>query len=376
MISNEEYKGLVPRMQQELEFQHTPWKFGYIKNGQKIIDPLLHYTCFILGYNNTDFISNVVNRFKNVKPEIPEAVNLLDQTPKIDHNSFQLAEKLYNLSGGYKSIFSLSGSDANEGAVKLASAYHSQMGNSNRKQIVSFQPSYHGSTLLTSSLGYENALGNPFYTMDPYHNVIRLDRNFEINDVNWDSVFCIIVETCSYGWNLTPFTDEFWKKLTEIQEKHDVILIIDDIFMGGGKTGNFIGWKHLPVTPDIFTMGKAITTGNFPLSITFYNDKISKVLGTNFDWNHGYTYSFLSSGVASVLEYLDILEKDNLLANHQNLVDRTTETFLKNDFKIINQFGLFTLFQHHQEHLYLTPLNADDEYFSTLSDNLKSIKNI
>jgi adenosylmethionine-8-amino-7-oxononanoate aminotransferase len=376
--SNQDYKGLIPKKQQDLEFQNAIWKFGHIKDGYKIIDPVLHYACFVLGYNDNAFIDNVVDRFKNVRPEVPEFLNLLDAKSKIDPNSFHLAEKLYAITGGYRSIFSLSGSDANEGAVKLASAYHGQLGNMHRKNIVSLKPSYHGSTLLTSSLGYENAMGEPFYTMESYPNIIRLDRDFDVDAVDWDSVFCMIVETCSYGQHMTPFTDEFWNKLTHIQNTHNVILIIDDIFMGGGKTGNFVGWQHLPVTPDIFTMGKAVTAGHFPLSIVLYNDKISKVLGPDFAWNHGYTYSFLSSGVASVLEYIDVLERDNLLGNYQTLVDRATNVFLDNRFTIINQFGLYFLIAHDQTHelLYLIPLTADDEYFNVLADNLTALTQI
>ena len=374
MNSHKDFKGLIPKKQRDVEFQQTPWKFGHIKDGIKIVDPGLHHSCFILGYNDDTFISNVIDRFKNLKPVVAEYDNLLDQGSKIDHNSFELAEKLYEITSGYKSIFSLSGSDANEGAVKLASAYHYLLGNTHRKNIVSFKPSYHGSTLLTSSLGYENVMSDPFYTMDSYPNIIRLDRHFDIDLVDWNSVFCIIVETCSYGEYMTPFTNEFWNKLTHLQQTYDVILIIDDIFTGGGKTGNFVGWKHLPVIPDIFTMGKAITTGHFPLSVVLYNDKISKVLPSNFEWNHGFTYSFLSSGVASVLEYIDILERDKLLSNYQTLVDRATTVFLNNGFKIINQFGLFFLVTYHQELLYLIPLNADDEYFDVLSDNLKSLQ--
>ena len=372
----ENFKGMLPRVQKESIKSLPSWKYGFIKNEQKIIDPQLHYSCFILGYNDIQFVSRVMDRFKNIKPETGEVDSILEKIPKVDHVSFELAEKLYQLSGGYKSFFALSGSDANEGAVKLASAYHKQLGNTHKKNIVSLTPSYHGSTLLTSSIGYENALADPFYTMDPYPNIIRLDRNFDIDDVDWNSVFCLVVETCSYGQGLTPFTDEFWSKLTHVQKSHDVILIIDDIFMGGGKTGHFIGWKHLPVTPDIFTMGKAITGGYFPLSVTLYNDKISNALGTGFDWNHGYTYSFSLPGFCSALEYLNVLENAKLLSNYDQLVERARQVFENSKFKILNRFGLFFMieFAKHQV-LFMIPLTADDDYFVTLADNLDYIAN-
>ena len=82
---------------------------------------------------------------------------------------------------------------------------------------------------------------------------------------------------------------------------YDIPIIVDDIFMGGGKLGKFFGWETTPFRPSIFTMGKALTGGHFPLSMTCYDDYIDKALGDNFNWDHGYTYSFFNFGIISVL---------------------------------------------------------------------------
>ena len=78
------------------------------------------------------------------------------------------------------------------------------------------------------------------HTLKRYDQVIRLKRNFEIKDTNWDEVMCVMVETCSYGHGLEPNSKEFWSKIAQLQEQ-GVIVIVDDIFMGGGKTGTFVG---------------------------------------------------------------------------------------------------------------------------------------
>jgi adenosylmethionine-8-amino-7-oxononanoate aminotransferase len=141
--------------------------------------------------------------------------------------------------------------------------------------------------------------------------------------------------------------------------------------MCGGKTGNFFGWTHLPVKPDIFTIGKAITAGPFPLSGALYNEKISSVVGTNFLWDHGYTYSFTLPGAASALEFISVLEKEKLLDNHSHLVARAIDTFESQGFKIINRFGLFFKIEHGDSGMFfMIPLNADDEYFNVLAQNL------
>jgi len=365
-----EYQGLIPEVQQPVKQALPHWRYGTIENGVKVIDPLLHYGCFTMGYEQNNIVDKVSNVVKNVKPEIAEVVGYGDI--RLNQVSFQLQEKLYSITG-YHSFYALSGSDANEGAVKLASAYHHNQGNLNKKKILSFKPGYHGSTFLTSSLACDTLMDDPFYTMEKYQGTHRVDRNFDADSINWDEFSAIMVETCSYGNHLTPYTDEFWRKLTRIQNNHNVLIIIDDIFMGGGKTGNYVGWKHLPIVPDIFTMGKAVTAGFFPLSMTFYNEKVKNSLPKNFKWEHGFTYNFSIPGVVSALEYIDIVQK--LLPNVPNLISIAKKTFIDCGCNIVNSFGTYFLITKGKyQTMYMIPLNADQEYFDVLKQNLMVVQ--
>jgi adenosylmethionine-8-amino-7-oxononanoate aminotransferase len=362
-------KGLIPGQQKPTHPSKDHWQFGTVENGIKKIDPLLHYGCFTLGFDRTDIIQHVCDSIKNVKPEIAES-SIYNEDLKLNHASYELSDKLFNMSNGYRSFFALSGSDANEGAVKLSSAYHSIKKNQNKNKIVSFYRSFHGCTFLNSNLG-DLLVNNPLYTMNRYDGVIRLNRDFDVNSVDWNQVMSIIVETCSWGDDLTPNSDIFWEKIKYVQEKFDVILIVDDIFIGGGKTGNYIGWKHLPIQPDIFTMGKSITGGYFPLSITMYNEKIHNILPTNFEWDHGYTYSFSLPGINSALKYIDILEKEQILDKHQSIQNTAIKTIQSTGFEILNRFGcLYMIRKGNFKNLYMMPLNANDEYFTVLKQDL------
>ena len=69
--------------------------------------------------------------------------------------------------------------------------------------------------------------GDPFYTMDPYHNILKLPVDFDLNQYDWSEVMCLVVESCPYVDALRPHTEEFWKKVSQIQEQ-GVIIIIDD----------------------------------------------------------------------------------------------------------------------------------------------------
>ena len=367
------YHGLIPNIQQqEVSLPLPRWKYGEVRDGRKIIDPILHYGCFVLGYENEEIIDFVMDVVKNNKPELAEPFMPKPYDIRLNHISFDFSERIYNLTG-MKQFFSLSGSDANEGAIKLASAYQYQKGNHHKKTIVGFEKSYHGSTWMTMSVGHDNFMDKPFYTLDPYQSVKRIPRNFEETSVDWNSVAAIMIETCAYGPDvMVPESPEFWAKLDRIRQEHDVLIIIDDIFMGAGKTGDYVGWKKFNIEPDISTMGKAITAGFFPLSMVLYNKKIEDALPDNFKWEHGFTYSFSLAGIASAMKYLDILERDNLLANHDHLVKRATEIFEASEYKIVHRFGLhFKVFNGQEKIFYIIPINAGNEYFEVLEDNLK-----
>lgn len=202
-----EYQGLIPEKQKPVKPALEHWRYGTFENGERSVDPLLHYGCFTLGFEYPSIIDKVSQVMKNIKPEIAEVVGHGDL--RLNQVSYELQDRLFKVTGGYNSFYALSGSDANEGAVKLASAYHHQRGNTNRTKIVSMTPSYHGSTYLTSSLGCDSLMNDPFYTLNQFEDVIRVDRDFTVKSVNWNEVGAIIVETCSYGDDMIPYTFDF-----------------------------------------------------------------------------------------------------------------------------------------------------------------------
>jgi adenosylmethionine-8-amino-7-oxononanoate aminotransferase len=366
------YKGLVPNIQQEEIHSPLPqWQYGEVRDGRKVIDPILQYGCYVLGYNNEEIIDFVADTLKNNKPEIGEIYMPKSQSVRLNHISFDFADKIHNISG-MNCFFALSGSDSNEGAVKLAAAYHYEKGNHHKKTIVGFEKSYHGSTFLTMSIGHDNFMDQPFYTLDPYQSVKRIPRDFTDDCIDWNSVAAIMIETCAYGFAMVPPTPEFWARLDRIRTEHDVLIIIDDIFMGGGKTGDYIGWSKMNIRPDISTMGKAITAGYFPLSMVLYNDKIQQALPKNFRWEHGFTYNFSLPGIASATKYLEILERDNLLSKHDKIVATAESIFKDAGFDINYKFGVhFKITQGKLKYFYVIPVNATDEYFEVLKENLQ-----
>ena len=227
------YPGLITGPQKNVGEQEYGWDYGRMSiDGKKSIDPMLNLGCYTLGYGRMA-IMNYVHNNMCIKPEVAE--NFFDAQPiKLNNATWKLAKMLKGITG-YRSIFSLSGSDAMEGAVKLASAYQQQVGQHQRNGIVTFKDSYHGSTLLTQSMG-DSMLNDP-YTMKPYQNILRLPVDFYVDHYDWDSIMCVVVETCPYANGIKPHSERFWNNISQIQKK-GVIIIVDDIMTGGGKTGN------------------------------------------------------------------------------------------------------------------------------------------
>lgn len=360
-------KGLIPGVQRLTNVAKPHWQYGIVNNDKKIIDPLLHYGCFTLGFDRHDILDHVYDNIR-VKPEIAESI-VKNEDLYLNEPSYQLSDTLFHMTG-YKSIFALSGSDANEGAVKLASAYQKMIGQTQRTKIVCFENSYHGSTFLNYNMG-DSLFTDPFYTMKPYDQVIRLSRDFDINHTDWNQVMCVMLETCSYGQQLRPNTEDFWNKIKQLQQQ-GVVVIVDDIFIGGGKTGSFVGWRNTPIQPDIFTMGKAITGGFFPLSVTMYNKKIDQALPDDFDWEHGFTYNYSLPGVLSCLKYIDILHQEQLMSQHHNIVTSAKTIFEQAGYHIVGQFGtLFDLQRGDDHKFFIIPINATEEYFAVLKGQVQ-----
>ena len=370
MQKRKNHKGLIFGHQKKVNVDYDYWKFGIIKNNKKIIDNLLYYSSFSLGYENTQIIDLVCEKMKEFKPEIGDNVLPSIQNPTLNSPCINLADKLYEMSKGYKSIFTLSGSDGIEVAIKLAFAYH-QNKSKKRKKIVSFDDGYHGATLLTSTCS--DVYDDMSCGMEPYQEVIKISRDSINKKIDWNEVACIIVETCPHD-PINPYNKQVWDKINEIQTNNDVVVIIDDIFMGGGKTGSFFGWDKLPISPDIAVMGKAITGGSFPLAVALYNDRIDNKL-TGINWLHAHTYSFNLSGVICALEYIKILEKNNYMNNVDSLIDRMKIYLKKQEWDIIGNFGLmFSISKNDIISRFNLPLNPDDEYFNAMDDSLEELE--
>lgn len=357
-------------------------EYGFVNEaGAEILDLGLGSSgCFPLGFNRTDIIQSVCDKMK----ELP-----FNQSDFATTNKYvnQLSDKLSELSGGYNILYSLSGSDSVEGAIKIAQIY-----NPNRKTIIGMPNSYHGSTYMSASVSGSTYLTDTFGK----HEDCKVYT--DLSDID-SSVLAVIIETCSWQNGLIEYPH--WKELRERCTMFGVLLIVDDIAFCNGKTGTFFGWQKLDIKPDIFCVGKGITGGYFPLSACMLTDEVANVVRPQV-LLHGFSYSFSMSGIFSALEFIRIVEEDQLLEKHQLIVDNGIDvanrlvdeglikgyrnfgvcfSLLLND-AIPDLWDKEALFYKHGLHmgvwnsykdgiLVMLPLNASASYFDTLYKKLR-----
>lgn len=374
-------------------------KFGYIKEGKEFLDTSLgNCGSFMLGFDRTDILDSVNLSLRDIPFVSGEYMSSTAAT-------VELSERLYNISDRFYSFYSTSGSDAIEGAIKAARVYHMSRGNNDKHIVLGISESYHGSTYLSSSVSGGSFMtrnlgrSNLCKTIPRSDNSDILLKNVanKIDEYRSENISCLVIESCSWLGGVTPYNDKFWESLKILCEKNDILLVIDDIAMCGGKTGKMLGFD---IRPDIFVMGKALSGGYFPLSVCLVSEEVFETIKEEF-WTHGFTYSFSLSGIYSTIKYLNILESEKIFDNYTRVYNTALsviDNLVKdNVIKSYTNYGLYFNLKFHpvsdillaQKYFFenglnvgiqnyewkglrvIIPLTANNDYFDQLDSRLR-----
>ena len=231
--------------------------------------------------------------------------------------------------------FTSGGSESNESAIKLALHYQQAIGQTRRTKIIGRSISYHGTTLATASIsghpkrkaGLEAALPKFCEVATPYPLRCPLGRfhedagdyyasllEEEIESQGPENVAAFLAEpiTGTSGGAIVP-PDEYWPKVREICDRYGVVLIMDEVMTGFGRTGNTFGYQHWPIEPDILVGGKGLAGGYAPLGGVFAAEKIGSAIESA-----GFQVMFTTFGAhpaacAAATEVLDIMREEDLV---------------------------------------------------------------
>jgi adenosylmethionine-8-amino-7-oxononanoate aminotransferase len=259
--------------------------------------------------------------------------------------TMRLSAKLASLAPDKQSrVFLVSGgSEANETALKMAKKYHAIRKEPGRYKVVSRRGSYHGNTHATMALGgggvaipwdYGPLQPGNFHGPQPFkfhcafckgRNECSLECADEVERAiiaeGPKTVAALIGEPISISAGVVPPHPEYWPRIRNICDKYGVLLILDEVVTGFGRTGRWFASEHWDIQPDITTVAKALSSGYLPIGAAIASKKVADTfLGSeNETFKHLLTYSGHPICSAAALANLEIIENENLVANSANM---------------------------------------------------------
>ena len=287
----------------QIVFEKGEGVYLYDLNGKKYLDFCAGIAVFALGYKN-------------------EAYNqaLKDQIDKVIHTSnyyynvpaVEAAKKLQQVSGMDRVFFTNSGAEAVEGAIKAARKYGYLKDGRTDHEIIAMEHSFHGRTM-----GALSITGNPKYR-EAFQPMIGNIRFATLNDFDsvlkqvTDKTCAIIFETVQGEGGIHPVTEEFIHQVKQLCEERDILLILDEIQCGMGRTGSMFAWQRYGVKPDIMTTAKALGCG-VPVGAFLMTEKVAQ--NSLVPGDHGTTYGGNPLAAAAINKVLDLFEENHIIEN-------------------------------------------------------------
>ena len=255
--------------------------------------------------------------------------------------SIELAQQLAEISPGdlNHAFFSSSGSEANDTVVRMVRRYWDLKGQPNKKTFISREYAYHGSTMTGMSLGGMTAMHEQggmmpgfAHVMPPYWYKYGQEMSPEefgiftankieekILELGPENIAAFIGEPIQGAGGVIIPPETYWPRVQEICSKYDILVVVDEVICGFGRTGNWFGSDTYGINPDIITMAKGISSGYIPLSGIMVGKRVSDVLiDEGGEFYHGYTYSGHPVACAVAIENLKIIREENLIENSKN----------------------------------------------------------
>lgn len=274
----------------------------YDAEGKEYLDFGSGIGVFALGYGNEDY-NNAV------KAQIDKLVH----TSNYFYNepAANASEKFVKASGMAKVFYTNSGAEAVEGALKLAKKYGQTVKGKDCYEIIAMEHSFHGRTI-----GSLSVTGNPHYreAFEPLLPGIKFAKYNDLESVKAlvsDKTCAVIMETVQGEGGIRPATEEFIKGVRALCDEKDIILILDEIQCGMGRSGCMFAYQKYGVQPDVLTSAKALGCG-VPIGAFAASKKVADVLCAG---DHGTTYGGNPLACAASNIVFELFEKNNILEN-------------------------------------------------------------
>ena len=305
--------------------------FIYDTEGNEILDGMAGLWCVNVGYGR-DELADVAHAQMKELPYYNSFFRCSTPTPVL------LAQKLAEIApAGLGQIFyGSSGSEANDTALRLVRHFWALEGKPEKNRVISRDWAYHGSTITGASLGgmaamhgqLNGAVPNIGHVMPPYKYELGMagesDHDFGLRaaravedailEAGPDRVAAFIGEPIMGAGGVKIPPASYWPEVQRICRQYDVLIMLDEVITGYGRTGAWFAAQSMGIEPDTMTTAKALTSGYQPLSALFVGERIARTLvDRGGEFYHGYTYSGHPVAAAIALENLRIMEEEGVV---------------------------------------------------------------
>ena len=305
--------------------------FIYDSEGNEILDGMAGLWCVNVGYGRNELAEAAYRQMKEL-PYYNSFFRCSTPTPVL------LSQRLAEIAPANVNqvFYGSSGSESNDTALRLVRHFWALQGRPEKNRIISRKTAYHGSTIAGASLGgmqgmhdqLYGAVPNIVHVMQPYAYELALpgesDHDFGLRaakavedailEAGADNVAAFIGEPVMGAGGVRIPPASYWPEIQRICRKHDVLLMLDEVITGYGRTGAWFAAQTFGLEPDTITTAKALTSGYQPLSALLVGDRIAATLvEKGGEFYHGYTYSGHPVACAVALANLDIIEKEGLI---------------------------------------------------------------
>ncbi|WP_294334771.1 aspartate aminotransferase family protein [uncultured Sphingomonas sp.] len=297
------------------------------------VRPVRGEGCYLIGERGErylDFAAGIaVNALGHGHPHLVKAI--ADQAATLMHVSNlygspqgeALAERILKHSFADTVFFTNSGVEAIECAIKVARRYHYVNGNPQRHKLITFKNAFHGRSLGAISATDQGKMRDGFEPLLPGFDYVPFnDLEGALAKIDGETAG-FLVETIQGEGGMTAGKPEFIQGLRKACDAHGLLLILDEIQCGYGRTGKMWAYEHYGITPDIMTSAKGIG-GGFPLGACLATEEAAKgmVAGT-----HGSTYGGNPLGMAAGMAVLDVMEEPGFLEHVTRMGERLRQAF-------------------------------------------------
>ena len=297
----------------QIVFDKGEGVYLYDLEGKKYLDFVSGIAVFALGYGN-----------KKYNDALKEQIDKLTHTSNYYYNvpAIEAAKKLLKAADMDRVFFTNSGAEAIEGAIKTARKYAYLKDGNTDHEIIAMEHSFHGRTM-----GALSVTGNPKYR-EAFQPMIGNIKFANLNDIEsvkaqiTDKTCAILLETVQGEGGIIKAEEAFLKEVRALCDEHDILMILDEIQCGMGRTGSMFAWQKYGVKPDVMTVAKAVGCG-VPVGAFLMTEKVganSLVAG-----DHGTTYGGNPLAGKAIETVLDIFEEENIVENAKVVGEYLTE---------------------------------------------------